>query len=174
METMISGLVWPIFMFMVLGSAEEFGGVVSIGLLAGALITFFIGFLSDAGRRRKVILWSSVLHAIIWFLRPFYTAPSAVALSQIAGNTVSSSLLVGWSSQYYRIARALPSPSSFILSRELLYHIVRVPFIAFMMFLAAYVPMDSFFAVNFIMAAILSLSYILANKVHTSAVADSA
>src|SRR3989344_1849942 len=173
METMISGLVWPIFMFMVLGSAEEFGGVVSIGLLAGALITFFIGFLSDVGRRRRVILWSSVLHALVWLSRLFYNAPPAVALSQVAGNTVSSSLLVGWSSQYYRIARALPSPSSFILSREVLYHIVRVPFLAFMIPLAAYLPLDSFFAVSFVMAAVLSLSYIFANKVHTSVVAVS-
>src|SRR3989344_387126 len=130
-ERMISTLVWPIFMFLSIGSIQKFGGVVSIGLLAGALITFFIGFLSDAGRRRKIIWWSTVLYALVWFSRIFYKTPFAVASSQVAGNTVFNSLLVGWESQYYKIAKALPSPTSFILSRELLYHLVRVPFLAF-------------------------------------------
>jgi len=170
-ERMISTLVWPIFMFIAIGSVEKFGGVVSIGLLAGALVTFFIGFLSDAGRRRKIIWWSTVLYALVWFSRIFYKTPFAVASSQVAGNTVFNSLLVGWESQYYKIAKALPSPTSFILSRELLYHLVRVPFLAFMMLLAVYLPLDSFFAVNFIMAGILSLPFILANRVHTSQLA---
>lgn len=172
METMVGLIVWPIFMFIALGSIQEFGGVMSMGLLAGAAITFLMGFLSDAGRRRKVISWSSVLGAIIWLSRLFYAAPLAVAASQIVGNTVSSSRLVGWSSQFYKIARAMPSSGSFILSRELLYHISRVPFLALLMLLSRYLSLNSFFLTTFVFAAVLTLFFIPANRVHTGSLGN--
>lgn len=171
-ETMIKGLIWPIYMFIIIGSVKEFGGAVSVGLFAGAFITFFMGFLSDAGRRRKIISLSAVFYALIWFSRLFYKAPFAVALSQITGNVASSSLLVGWESQYYKITNALPSPTSFILSRELLYHLVRVPFLAFLMLLSRYLSLNSFFMTAFVFAAILTLFFIPANRVHTSALGN--
>lgn len=174
METIVGAVVWPLFMFMVLGSIKELGGVISAGFLVGSIITFITGFVSDAGRRRKVITYSSFASSLVWFLRAFFQIPSAVISSQIIGHAVGSSLMVGWTSHYYKIARVLPSGISFILSRELLYNLARLPFIAIIMFLSVYLSLQSFFMAAFIVGSILALSFILANKVHTSTLGNPA
>ena len=172
MEVMIGAIVWPIFMFVVLGNIEKLGGIISAGLLAGSIITFIVGFISDAGRRRKVITWSSLMLVAVWFLRIFSTTPLRVALNQIANYSLSSSLVVAWSSQYYKLARTLPSACSFILSRELLYNIARVPFLAALMFFSIHLEHNTFFYTSFILAGLISFLYLAANLTHTTVVKE--
>ncbi len=173
METMVGVIIWPIFMFVVLGSIKELGGVISAGLLGGAVVTFIIGFLSDAGRRRRVVRWSGLGVVAIWFLRIFARTPVAVSANQIFGHAVGSSLMVGWTSQYYRLAKAVPSGSSFILSREFLYHLARIPFLAFLMYLSVNLSYNTFSFTSFILAGLLSLLYLAANLTHTTAIKES-
>ena len=172
METMVGAIVWPIFMFIVVGSIKELGGIISAGLLGGAVITFIIGFAADAGRRRRIITWSGLIIVAVWFLKIFSRTPLTVALNQIANHTAGSSLMVGWSSQYYRLAQALPSAGPFILSRELLYHLTRVPFLALLMFLSVYLSLQTFFFTSFILAGLVSIFYLAANLTHTTAVKE--
>ncbi len=172
MEVMVGAVVWPIFMFVVLGSIEKLGGIISAGLLGGAVITFIIGFVADAGRRRRVITWSGLIIVAVWFLKIFSRTPLTVALNQITNHTAGSSLMVAWSSQYYKLARTLPSASSFILSRELLYNIARVPFFAVLMFLSIHLEHNVFFYTSFILAGLISFLYLAANLTHTTAVKE--
>ena len=172
METMVGAIVWPIFMFIVLGSIKELGGISSAGLLGGAVITFIIGFVADAGRRRRVITWSGLIIVAVWFLKIFSRTPFAVALNQITNHTAGSSLMVGWTSQYYKIAQALPSAGPFILSRELLYHLTRVPFLALLIFLSINISLQTFFFTSFILAGLVSVFYLAANFTHTTSVKE--
>lgn len=172
METMVGAIVWPVFMFLVVGSIKELGGIISAGLLGGAVITFIIGFVTDTGRRRRVITYSGLIIVAVWFLKIFSRTPLTVAVNQIINHTAGSSLMVGWTSQYYKLAQALPSAGPFILSREMLYHLARVPFLAILMFLSINLSLQVFFYTSFVLAGLLSLLYLMANLTHTTAVKE--
>ncbi|MFA6407244.1 MAG: MFS transporter [Candidatus Paceibacterota bacterium] len=172
METIIGRVVWPFFIFIAVGSIENLGGVVSVGLLASALATYFVGFLSDDGKRRKALAWTTGLFSFVWVLRLFFKSVPGVVGSHIGGNIINSSLMVAFSSQLYKITRLAPNPSLFILSREVLYQLARVFFLPVLMFLAFMLPLDIFFSVSFGMAAILSLSFLFANKFHSHTIEE--
>lgn len=173
METMVGRIMWPLFIFLILGSVESLGAVMSLGLLAGALVTFYMGFLSDVGRRRKIILWSSSILSVIWAARAFLFRPLLIAASEPLGYAAGSSTAVAWGSQYYKIARNVPDGASFILSRELLYNIVRIPFLITLAAASYFVEPVLFLRASFIIAAAVTLLFIFANKTHTSTVSQS-
>lgn len=173
METIIGRITWPLFLFIILGSIESLGAIISLGLLAGVFVTFYMGFLSDAGKRRKIILWSSVFLSAIWAARYFLFRPVLVSISEPLGNAVGNSLGVAWESQYYRIARSVPDGASFILSRELLYNAVRIPYMLILMVGAYFFEPVLFLKSSFVIAALVSLMFMFANMTHTSVVSRS-
>ena len=165
-ESSIARVIWPLFIFLVVGSIEEFGGIVSVGLFGGAVATYFVGFLSDHGRRRKLLAVCSVAFSFLWMLRPFFMHPFAVVANHVGGNIVNASLAVTWGSQYYKIARSFPAPILFILSREVLYHVARVLVLPIFIYLSYALPRDWFFTVSFLAAAFFTLFYLFANRFH--------
>lgn len=74
LEISISRVVWTLFIFFSIGSIQNFGGIISIGLLTSAFVTYLVGFLSDHGKRRRIISLSSVLYFLVWIMRPFLPA----------------------------------------------------------------------------------------------------
>lgn len=168
-EASISRIMWPIFIFLIIGGVEEFGSIISLGLFAGALATYLVGFLSDQGKRRKLLAICASAFSFLWLARPFFFGASMVVGNHIVGNIVNSSLMVAWTSQYYKIARAFSSPVLFILSREILYNATRVIALPVFMLISYVVPLNVFFFVSFISAAFFTLFYHLANRFHISA-----
>jgi len=172
METMVGRVVWPFFIFIIIGNIEELGGVISAGLLASAVATYFVGFLSDAGKRRKALAWTASLFSLVWVFRLFVSnAPMAVG-AHVAGNIVNAALMVAWASQLYKITHLAPNPSMFILSREVLYNLARVFFLPVLIALAWLLPMDVFFTASFGLAAILVLFFLFANKFSSGDIAN--
>lgn len=164
MSKMVDFIVWPLFLFFAVGDIKNFGGALSLGLLSVAIVTFFVGFLSDQGKRRRTLKYSTLLLAAIWVVRFFGGAPGFLIGNHVAGKVVDGALFVSWSSQYYKIARALPDASAFILSRELLYHLSRIVFLPVLGVLAYLVSADVFFKTSFIAAAALTLFFLFANR----------
>jgi hypothetical protein len=171
-EIMIGRLIWPIFIFLAIGNIEQLGGIVSAGVLAGAVITFLAGFLADVGRRRKTLAASTGLLAGIWATRPFMRSIGTITASHILGNVTTAALMVSWSSQYYKIAKSLKDPSIFILSREVLYHLTRIAFLPLLMAAAYFLPRQTFFPSAFAATALISLLFLAANKLHTHTLRD--
>ena len=169
-EKMIGLIFWPLFMYFAFsGSIENLGGVVSLGILAGSVAAYLIGFVSDHGKRRRMLFWSAIIFAAIWADRPFLESAYLIAASSVLGHAAYSSLTVAWSSQYYKIAGAVSDASAFILSREALYHIARVPFTAALVLGAFYVPQEKLFVIGFVAAACAALFFLFANRMpHTN------
>jgi len=117
-----------------------------------------------------VLSWATGVYSAIWVMRPFFPGSFAVVGSHIAGNAADSSLMVAWSAQYYKLARAMGDASAFILSREILYHVSRVVFFPFLMAVAFMFPPSVLFMVSFIAAGALSLLFLFANKLSTRTV----
>ena len=165
-EAVFGRAIWPLFVFLIIGDIKQFGGIISIGLIVTAIVTYLVGYLSDYGKRRDVITLASIGNALVWFIRPLIAqAPSVVGI-HIGGTVVNSGLMVAWTSQYYKIAKTVPSATAFIISRELLYNAVRVVFIPLLILIAYYMPTGTFFSLGFILAACASLLFLAANKTH--------
>jgi len=171
-EKMVDIIVWPIFIFLAVGSIANFGGVISASLLASAIITYLVGYLSDVGKRRRTLAVSAYLYSLVWFMRPFFQGAFFIVGSHVLGQSIRSSLLVSWGSQYYKIARSIDRLSLFILSREFLYNLSRAIFIPFLMLLSYILPTAVFFKVSFVIAGITALLFLFANKVHTRDLKD--
>lgn len=165
-ELIIGGLLWPLFIFFAVRNVESLGGVISIGLFASAITTYFVGFLSDAGDRRKALAISTILFSIVWVARMFIVNSGAIVISNVIGNIVAAALMVAWTSQFYKIAKAVVHPSLFILSREVLYFLARIIFLPILMGLAYVLTTQTFFVVSFGIAALLQLLFLFANKFH--------
>ena len=165
-ETVLSKTIWPLFIFLIIGDIEQFGGIISIGLIVTAIVTYLVGYLSDYGKRRNVITWTSIGNALAWFIRPFILQPPLVVGMHIGGNVVNSGLMVAWTSQYYKITKTVSDTTAFIISRELLYNAARVIFIPILMLIAYVLPTKTFFALGFILAGCASLLFLTANKTH--------
>ncbi|HEY4496929.1 MAG TPA: hypothetical protein VI432_02165 [Candidatus Paceibacterota bacterium] len=164
MESVVYRFIWPIFIFLAIGNLEEFGGLISAGLLASAIVTYLVGFLSDAHRRRKILYIASSFMAFIWSFRSILATPFLVAGSHIIGNLSNASMMVAWSSQYYKVARMMESSALFILSREMIFNITRIVFLPILMLAAYFLPIEIFFTISFGAAALGSLMLIISNK----------
>ena len=165
-ETMVGRIVWPLFIFLAIGNIQVFGGIISLGIFTSMLTSYYAGFLSDKGKRRTTIAFSSVFSSIIWITRPFLAAPLLIIGNHIGGNIIYSPLMVAWGSQYCKIAKGISVKSVFIFVQEVLYHIARIMFLPVLILLSLIFPIEYFFKIAFILAAVLVLSYLFANKMN--------
>ncbi len=165
-ETMVDRIIWPLFIFLVIGNIQVFGGIISLGIFISILTAYCAGFLSDKGKRRTTIAFSSVLSSMIWVARPFLAVPLLIIGSHISGKIIYSPLMVAWASQYYKIAKKVSAKSVFIFVQEILYHIARIVFLPILILLSLIFPTEYFFKIAFILAAVLMLSYLFANKMN--------
>lgn len=168
MEVIVGAVLWPLFVYLAVGSVSDLGIVISAGLFAAAIVTLFVGFLADAGRRRMVLAWSAGLYASVYLMRVFAADPTFIVASHVAGGVAYAALMVAWTSEFYKITRAVKDPGAFILSQQMLYQVARIPFILVLMLLASVLSTNGFFMVTFVFTALIVLSYMFANKFHVS------
>lgn len=166
-EVIVRSIIWPLFIFLAIGSFKEFGTIISLGLIVTAVVTYLVGYLADYGKRRNVITWTSIGNAMVWLARPFVALPPTIVGVHIGGNVVNSGLMVAWTSQYYKITKNVSDATAFIISREILYNSARVIFIPILMLVAYLMPANIFFAISFVAAAFASLLFITANETHS-------
>lgn len=170
-ETNVGGILWPLFIFFTVGSFEKFGGIISAGLLVGSVVNYLVGYFSDKGDGRKIFTWSTVIFSFVWIIRVFLTRVWTLVGAHISADIFYSALLVPWSRKYYKVARTTANPCAFILSQEILYNTARFIFLPCLMLLSVLLPIGVFFKVAFILAALVTLLFLAANKVHTASLA---
>ncbi|MEX2411931.1 MAG: hypothetical protein WD607_11310 [Candidatus Paceibacterota bacterium] len=163
-EKMVDFLIWPLFIFIAIGSIEQLGGIISLGLLAGGIATMASGVLSDKGKDKEIISFGSMAMALVWFLRTFIFRPFFIVFSQAFYYIFSSAVLASWVSDYYKLAGKSVSLGAFIMSQEFIYNLSRVFTLGILTLLAFILPQETFFISAFIIAGLLSFLYIFANK----------
>jgi hypothetical protein len=76
-------VLWKLFLFLQIGNIEEFGGLISLSLLISSLVTFMAGSMTDHGKRKKVLIITSIITALIWASRFFVTTALTASLSHL-------------------------------------------------------------------------------------------
>lgn len=163
-EKMGAWIVWPLFMFIIIGSVERFGTLYSAGFLAAGLVTFLMGSMTDAGRGKKIMRWSVPLYSLSWGLRPFFAFAAGVVGLHILGSIFYSALRVPWGSKLYRIARHMPDPGTFIFSVEIFYNLARLLYLPVLIWMAWALDKMQFFTIGLVLTALFGLLYLATNR----------
>jgi hypothetical protein len=165
-EKVIGLVLWSLFLFLVLGSIEEIGFLVSLGLGLGILSAFILGYLTDHGLRRDSLKYVLPVHALIWISRIFLTSPVQISISYVAGSASYRAILVPWESQYYLTAQATHVPAAFVISREVIYSATRIILLGVLAYGSLFLSLETTFVISFVLAALFSLLFFFANRAH--------
>jgi len=61
--------IWPLYVFLILGSVEEVGFLYSLSLFLAMIMTFFIGMYLDRSKSKKPFMISGGVLSLIWLAR---------------------------------------------------------------------------------------------------------
>ncbi len=78
LESSLYGVIWPIFLFLLVGRILSFGEIVSASVLVAALTTYLIGRFVDKLGGRKFISWGSMISFLTWVGRTMARTPLAI------------------------------------------------------------------------------------------------
>jgi len=79
------GIIWPLFIFVILGSYISLGIVGSVLSGVSAVLIWFMGKYSDRIDKRKIIYWFTFPESLSWFLRSAVTTKVQVFAVTIFG-----------------------------------------------------------------------------------------
>ncbi|MDP2927003.1 MAG: MFS transporter [bacterium] len=72
--TQVYDIIWPLYVFLLIGSYQFLGAITSVSLLASFILLMAAGKLTDRFGN-KVFRWSVPLNFINWLVRPFFGGP---------------------------------------------------------------------------------------------------
>lgn len=159
-ENLVDLMYWPVFAFIVLGSADKLGFVASFSVFIMASLAFFIGEMSDRFPRRAILR----MHAPFVFLGYLFRLVASTPLRVLLTNTLALSANVGikvpFFARVYSEARRIGS-LRYMLALEIVVSLTKALFAILLFVIALNALPYTTFAVSFVLAGILSLFYVL-------------
>ena len=97
-----AGAVWPLFIFLIIPSYFSLGLIQAASAFAGMIAFHASGTLTDKFRNKALLLWSSVVYALVAGARVLaYNIPT-VSAANIASSASGSFQLIPWSTLFYK------------------------------------------------------------------------
>lgn len=159
-EEWVLWTLWPIFMFIVLGSNNFSTGLVVAGsTLVTAVVVLYIGKLSDRRSRDTILRFTTVVYAIAWVVRVFVRAPLGLFAAATFGRIGKSALSVPLTVITYHNARQSDDPVEGVILFELALVIGKLMAMGGFLVILAYVPPEFLWQAVFILAALFTLFY---------------
>lgn len=103
-EAATAGTVWPLFIFLILGTAQKVGVVTSAALIATVVITYYVGRKGDGVDKRKYIRTGSRVTAVTYFVRAFVTTLSQIFVLNLFYSISHSMFASTYVTEYYQHA----------------------------------------------------------------------
>lgn len=152
----IALVVWPLFLFFILGSTEQVGYVVAVSAFVTALVIALVGKLTDQYRLRPLLRVVTALHVVGWIASALVRLPVAVWVVNTYRRLTEWLVLVPWGAAFFRYL----SPENYwlsIIARDLVFNGARV--IILPLFMAIFTFFDYPFQVSFVVAALFASLY---------------
>ena len=161
-ESSIGNVIWPIFLIILLGTAEKVGFIVAIAALATVLVVSMYGKLADRVSPKKLLSVGSVLYFFGWLgcllADSFFKASFIDIYRKISGRF----LMLPWSSLFYSMF-ARERYFQLVVWRDMVFNFIRV--LIFPLIILIFVINWHPFIVVFVVAALFSLLYPFMNRV---------
>ena len=85
---MTAGVIWPLFIFSILGDYFSLGIVGSVTAGVSGILIWIMGEYSDHTNKRKIIRWSVAFESLSWFIRAAVNTIAGVFGATIFGALV--------------------------------------------------------------------------------------
>ncbi len=158
-----TGVLWPLFLFFIIGSIEGLGGLISLGLLLGVATTFVVGKLADKHMGKGIMSVAAIGEAVVWFVRAVTQQFPVIVGSHIASAMFKDALLPIWTRTYYTLLRTKKKLGMYVLGQEASYNIIRMVVHPILMLMAYMLPLDQFFTVSFLLIGAASFLFMAIN-----------
>jgi len=160
-ESYIGGIVWPIFLIIILVSLTKTGFIIMASMLLSSIAIYFMGIITDKFDKIKLLKFGTILYFLGWVGRIFADSALKIFMVDSYKNISQRILHLPWQVQAYNLATK-HGYFGFIVEMEVIYNIARIIVMPFIMiiFLIDWHP----FTLSFIIAAISSLGYMFINK----------
>lgn len=154
----INTAYWPIFMFIILGTTNMLGFLVSINVLIMTFLGFLVGEMSDRLSRKKVLRLHLPFYALGCLLRPIAFSPFAILLTDMLAKAAFVGVHIPmWHRLYSRGGDRGPLHYATALEMTICIYKALTAVIVACIFLIA-MPYTGFIAA-FVLAAVLSLFF---------------
>lgn len=163
-EKMGSWVIWPLFVFIAIGSVEKFGALYSFGFFLAAIMTYLMGKVTDSGRGKNIMKFFVPFEAFIWIAKSLARSVGVVAGLHVLSEINFSALRVPWGSGYYRLANKMESPGTFIYATEIIFNGARLFYLPFLIVAAYFLPEITFLKAALIVTSGFTLFYLVINK----------
>jgi len=128
---MAAGVVWPLFIFFILGSYLSLGIVGSILAGVSAILLWIVGKFSDHMKKRRIIWWIASLEALSWLFRSLVSVPLHVYGASIFGGLTKGVREAPLGALEYDKARG--AVAAYFVSREVYLCLGRILMILFVL-----------------------------------------
>ena len=114
------GIIWPIYVFLLVGSYKFLGGITSISLFGSFILLIIVGRLADRFGS-KILKVSVPLNILNWLARIFLTSPFSLFLVDLFYQLVSIFVWIPFDQLSYQTA-VQTKRLEYFLSREIAIH----------------------------------------------------
>lgn len=94
--------VWPLYIFLVLGSIEKVGYLYTFSLFIAMVFSLFIGSYIDHHKQKKWFFASGGLLSIVWLVRSFVTSIWLIAFVDVADRLTANFYSLFFDAQYLK------------------------------------------------------------------------
>ena len=138
-EGFVYAIFWPLFIFLVVGSYEKQGLVVSLGLVAGAIVILFAGRIFDKKYSFKAYRFGVIWVSVMYLARIFVNSLGKLVMIQVAHDMASPIYWVTFDSLIYERAREENNQVlTFMASRMIMVSVALFIVLGFAALIAAY------------------------------------
>jgi len=158
-EVIIGRMLWPIFLFIIIGAVSEVGALISLTMIASVIVLYLTGRLSDKISKRKLIKISTLFYSLAWIGRIFAQSAAYVFAIDTYKHISGKMLVVPWTARSYDLAKK-ENFFEFIVAREIVFRLSRIIILPILIILFWQFGFTAFI-VSFIIAGAVSLLYMI-------------
>ncbi len=111
--------VWPLFIFLFLGTYQTVGLVISLSLVVSILVIYIIARRGDQGKNRQQLHLGSKSASLVYLARPFAQTFGSAAGINIIHEVTSNLYRIPFMSYYYDRACTVPDRLAYIIKMEM-------------------------------------------------------
>lgn len=156
MEGATATVVWPIFVYLIVGSYQKVGIVTSAALILTVIITYTVGKKADAKDRHKYIRMGSMMNGVVYFLQTLAQTILHVFILNFLGSIVGSIKAAPYTSEYYLHADET-SRSEYVFLMESVIDLARVIYFVVLLILSLFFTIKTVLIFGLILGGIGAL-----------------
>jgi MFS family permease len=155
-ESIISFLLWPVFLIIMLKTVAMVGGVVSLTAFFTITTIYFIAKLADKWDKKKLIRIGTILHFFGWLGRLFVYSPLTIFSVDTYKNISLNTVQIPLGAYFYEVSHK-KNYFELIVAREIIFNVSRIVVLPLLVLLLKFSGLG--FKTAFVVAALFSLLY---------------